>query len=233
MPTEDELNAALNSPDGNIPKGEDEPAPEVDDEPVADEPVEEPEAEEPEAEPEPQAAKPQSRAERRIQALAEARARAEAEAQVQRELAERYRLQAEQAANERRRQEDDLLDPTERRLRNAEAMAQQSHMASIDAADKATFTSRAAVDPIRAKYLDRVEAEIAKARQNGQMASREGVYVYLRGQDAVAADGRARAARQKSVEAVNAQRGKPNSPRSDASPRRVQTLEDRLKDVPI
>lgn len=239
MPTEEELNAALNSPDGNIPDKEQEPGPEK-------EPAAEPETEEPaeveaeaeaEAEAEEEPEQPQrrepTRAERRIQSLAERTARAEAEARLASETAERYRREAEAAAALQRQREDELLDPTERRMRDLERMTQQAHMASIDVADRSMFLSKASVDPNRAKYSDRVEAELQKARAAGQNASREGIYVYLRGQDAIAAESKNSAARQKSVEKVKAERGKPGTPKSDAQPSRVKSLEERLKDVAI
>ncbi|MDE1828524.1 MAG: hypothetical protein KGH65_05180 [Candidatus Micrarchaeota archaeon] len=224
MPTEDELNEALNNEDGNIPEPEEEPVAAESQE--AEESQEEPQEGE---EPEPQTRRT-DRASRRIQSLSEAKARAEAEAQLQRELAERYRREAEQARQPR---EDEFIDPSERRMRDTEMMARNAHMAALDAADRATFISQASIDPNRAKYKDRVELELQRARNQGQMASREGIYVYLRGQDAIAAEAKSAGARKKSAEVIREQRGKPNSPRSDASPNRAKSLEDRLKDVQI
>ena len=238
MPTEDELNAALNSPDGNIPDQETqeiEPenteivAEQQESDDIQDENLDE---NEPERHQE-RDNKEMSRGQRRIVALSEAKSRAEAEAQLQRELAERYRREAENAAMQQRQREDEFIDPSERRMRDTEMMARNAHMAALDAADRATFISQATIDPNRAKYRDRVESELQKARQQGQMASREGIYVYLRGQDAIEAEKRSAGVRRKSVEAVQAQRGKGAGPRSDAAPNRSKSLEDRLKDVSI
>ena len=236
MPTEEELNEALNSDDGNVPSKETpEPKDEPEEEPVeaeADSEAEPETEEEPEAEPEPKPREP-TRYERRMQSLAERTARAEAEARLASETAERYRREAEAASALQRQREDELLDPSERRMRELERMTHNAHMASIDAADRSTFLSKASVDPNRGRYSDRVEAELQKARAAGQNASREGIYVYLRGQDAIAAESKNSAARQKSVDKVKSERGKPGTPKSDAQPSRVRSLEDRLKDVAI
>ncbi len=238
MPTEDQLNEALNNDTGNIPEQEAEPEP--DEEPVAAEGADdEPEPQEADADAEPEQEQPRrqgrdpGRAQRRIVALSEAKARAEAEVQLQRELAERYRREAEQANMQQRAREDEFIDPGERRMRDTEMMARNAHMAALDAADRATFISQASLDPNRAKYKDRVELELQRARNQGQMASREGIYVYLRGQDAIEAEKRSAGVRKKSVEAVREQRGRGTSPRSDAAPNRSRSLEDRLKDIPI
>lgn len=203
------------------PAEPDEAAADTEDEPAGDEPNEEPAGRQP------------SRAERRIQTLAERTARAEAEAQLARETMERYRREAEQAAALQRQREDELLDPDERYRRQSESRIRNAEMAALDAGDRAQFYAKAAADPARSKYADRIEAELAKARASGQNASREGIYVYLRGQDAIAAEQKAGAARRKSAETVRQARGKPNSPTSNAQPSRSPSLEDRLKDIAL
>lgn len=235
---EERLNNGLNGVE--TPPAE-EPAEQAEQEQPAEEEVPEGEDQEQEvdqdAEPEEEHAaapeKPESRAQRRIRSLSDAKSRAEAEAQLSRELAERYRREAEQAAAERRSREDETLDPDIRWRRDMEGRARAAEVAAFDAGDRAAFYSMAAADSARAKYKDRVETELQKARSAGQMASREGIYVYLRGQDAIAAETRSGAARQKSAEKVRQERGKHAMPTGNAQPSRVKSLEDRLKDIAI
>ncbi len=233
MPTEDELNAALNgSPEPEvvpevIPET-DEPEPEVHAE------AEAPEVEHDEDEPE-----PESRRERRLQTLANEKLKAEAEAQFAKEQAERYRLMAEEAqrlANDQRQRDLDAnLDPSEVRVRNAERQAQSATLAALDAGDRATFTNLLISQPGLAKYAPKVEEEIQKARAQGQYVTREGVLTYILGQEYRAQMSKSAKNRQASVEAVRSQRGKGTAPKSDSVGKKSesQAREERLSKMNI
>ena len=84
-------------------------------------------------------------------------------------------------------------------------------------ADRTRFESKIATDARRAKYAERVEAEIQKARSQGNMqASREDAYYWMLGKDI--AEGKIKSkAKPAAAPAVN--RGKPAGVRSDVQGR--------------
>lgn len=86
-----------------------------------------------------------------------------------------------------------------------------------DMADRTRFESKLNSDPRRAKYAERVETEIQKARAAGNMqASREDAYYWMLGKDI--ADGKLKA-KPKASGAPNVNRGKPAGVRSDVQGR--------------
>ncbi len=238
MPTEEELNALLNGTPAPEPEIQD-PEPEAEPE-AAEEPEETPQVEEPEDGADPTVEAARSRREVRLDKLANEKKLAEAEAQFARENAERYRREAEEARRNaealRQRDYEANLDPQELRMQQLERLARDSHMASLDAADRSAFASTFVTEPWRSAYADKVEAEVQKARANGQMPSREAVLTFLLGQEYRTQLAKSQKARKESVETVRAQRGKGTTPKSDASGSKkteAQRREERLANLNI
>lgn len=97
-----------------------------------------------------------------------------------------------------------------------------------DMSDRARFEAKMATDARRAKYAERVENEIQKARSQGNMqASREDAYYWILGKDI--AEGKLKA-KPKAAVAANVPRGKTPGVRSDVQGRgRPQTDHDRRR----
>lgn len=102
-----------------------------------------------------------------------------------------------------------------RALRASQTQSQQALFQAQDMADKTTYTVKSASNPLYAKYQDKVEAELAKARGMGQNASRELILQVLIGRDMLA--GNTKAAPKNKANAIP--RGKPNAARSDTPSR--------------
>lgn len=115
-----------------------------------------------------------------------------------------------------------------RTLRATQQQAQQALFQAQDMADRTRFESKVSSDPRRAKYTDRVETEIQKARSQGNMqASREDVYYWMLGKDI--ADGKLKS-KPKASAAPNVNRGKPAGVRSDVQGRgRPSSDRDKLR----
>jgi len=172
--------------------------------------------------------KPVSRAQARVQALIRERAEAQAKAQAASEQAEFYRRQAEM------RQPQEELDPDEAWRRQVNTQLQQMHMQTLDANDRVTFTTKFASSPDFAKYADKVEAELQKARGNGVNATREGIFYYMMGKDRVENIRSQSAKKREGEKRVASAKGTPTSPRSDiAAGKTTSTAEERLRDILI
>lgn len=114
-----------------------------------------------------------------------------------------------------------------RTLRATEARATQALMQAQEMQDRTRFESKIASDPRRAKYVERVEEEVSKARSRGQQASREDVYYWMLGKDI--ADGKLKP-KTKTSPAASVPRGKSPGVRSDVQGRgRPQTDRDKLR----
>lgn len=104
-----------------------------------------------------------------------------------------------------------------RTLRATQQQAQMALQQAQDMSDRARFEAKLNSDPRRAKYAERVEAEIQKARAAGNtQASREDAYYWMLGKDI--ADGKLKA-KPKGSTAPNVNRGKPAGVRSDVQGR--------------
>lgn len=159
-------------------------------------------------------------------------------ARLEAEVERRGRL-AEEAQRRATPQSDPTFDDEERRLRDpstselekwqiqsnrtlraTEARATQALMQAQEMQDRTRFEAKAASDPRRAKYVERVEEEVSRAKSRGQMASREDVYYWMLGKDI--AEGKV-----KSKPAVKAapdvNRGKSPGVRSDVQARGART----------
>ena len=175
---------------------------------------------------------PQSRREARVQKLANERAEALAEAKLAKEQAEFYRRQAEQLAQQRQQTppaDDVYLDPDEKWRRESQAMLQRGLAQSQDMADKAEFALASVKSTLKAKYADRVEAELQKARSAGFNPTREQVYLVLLGRDVDANHGKPTPAAQAAKKRVDAAKTTTPGARSNvAAPRGDKSLEERL-----
>lgn len=194
------------------------------------------------------------RAASRIQALANerkaeraAREKAEADAAALRAETERLRAQMEAAqrnrASDEAKREAELLetmDPVQRiqyehdkKFNSLQAEMQRMRLEAKDSSDKATFLMKAKDDPVRAKYVDRVEVALSEMRAKGIDAPREDIYYYMLGKSF--AEEKAKGGKSSEKDAANARissaKGKTSSVRGDATGARGKSLEDRLADV--
>lgn len=243
--------------------GEDEEL-ELEDEPEAVEPEELAEPEEP-AEPEegspkePDDQKPEvreppvdrqpSRRDTRIQALTDQiKDRDTRLAETNRRLDElsrqmtQPRVQAE--SPEQRAARFALMTPQEQiteTLRESEqrtaALISNMQVQSYDAADRAAFQSRAAVDPLYAKWGPKVEGKLAELRAKGNNVEREVLLKFMIGEAALERRG-SKEGKQEVRQAqrrVANQRTRPANSGSDTAPQRRQTstAERRLENVQI
>lgn len=103
-----------------------------------------------------------------------------------------------------------------RTLRATQAEARQAMFQAQDMSDRTRFESKVASDPRRAKYTERVEEEIQRARSRGQQASREDVYFWMLGKDI--ADGKLKP-KAKASTTPQVPRGKSPGVRSDVQSR--------------
>lgn len=166
-------------------------------------------------------------------------ARLEAEVERRGRLAEAASRQPAPVDTEYQREEDRLRNPettdmerwqiqANRTLRATQQQAQQAMFEAREMQDRTRFESKIASDPRRAKYAERVEAEIQKARSQGNMnASREDAYYWMLGKDI--ADGKLKP-KAKPAAAPNVNRGKSPNVRSDVQGRgRPQTDHDKRR----
>jgi hypothetical protein len=167
-------------------------------------------------------------------------ARLEAEVQTARRQADEVRSRQPAPVDETfQREEERLRNPettemerwqiqANRTLRDTQRQAQQAMFQAQDLSDRTRFESKIATDPRRAKYAERVEEEIQKARSRGQMnASREDAYYWMLGKDI--ADGKLKP-KAKASATPNVNRGKPAGVRSDVQGRgRPSSDRDKLR----
>lgn len=125
-------------------------------------------------------------------ARAQERERAE---RAERELAELRTRSARPAGDdEAAKEEAKLNDPAtpelekwqikaNRTLRQNTSAAQLALAQAQDVRDQTAFAAICISDPVAKRYQARVEQELAKARQNGQNPSREGLFTYMLGKD--------------------------------------------------
>lgn len=164
-------------------------------------------------------------------------ARLEAEVERRGRLAEEARAAAQPRVDPTYEEEErKLRDPStselerwqiqsNRTLRATEARATQALMQAQEMQDRTRFEAKVASDPRRAKYLDRVEEEVSKAKQRGQMASREDVYYWMLGKDI--AEGKLKSKAKAAPAAANVNRGKSPGVRSDTPARGARTEHDK------
>lgn len=193
-------------------------------------------------------AKPASRGQQRQQVLANRAKAAEARATaLEEELKlERQRLQLEKKARDDAVEAERLaaMDPTEREIYTSRKEIQSNKQALAfmnfkieDSSDKSNYSAKSIVNPLYAKYADRVEAKLQEMRKGGQNSTREVVLDFLVGRDArlKAEQSDPGAKRRKAASRVDAARSKPAKGRSDAGGYKPKgkSAEDRLDGVLI
>jgi hypothetical protein len=210
------------------PKEPGEPAPEVREPPVAVQP---------------------SRRDTRIQTLADEARQAKSElAETRRRLDDLSRQMTQprppSESPEQRAARFALMTPQEQMsetLRESEqrtvALVQQVQMQSADAADRAAFQSRAAVDPLYAKWGPKVEGKLAELRARGNNVERDVLLKFMIGEAALERRGSTagKAEVTQAQRRVASQRTRTANSGSDTAPQRRQqvSLERRLEDVQI
>ena len=110
---------------------------------------------------------------------------------------------------------------------------QRLQLSSTDNQDKATFLSKAQLDPVRAKYADKVEQTLSEMRAKGLNAPRDDLYYYLLGKAMAEQKANGKSPERKAAQTrVETTQGRSSSIRSDAiGGGRGKTAEERLTDV--
>jgi hypothetical protein len=190
--------------------------------------------------------KPRSRAAARIEKLStsarEATERAAAAETKARDLEARLaRLEQPRETPEQVAQRMALMTPEERleyKLDQAERRNQQNMQAMSfqmqETADKTAFQALRARDSVAERYADRVEAELARLRTQGQNVSREALLDYMVGKDIRSKSGSAKKKQQGDGERrIARQTAQPGNARGDSAPakRGEKSLEERLENV--
>ena len=114
-----------------------------------------------------------------------------------------------------------------RTIRATQQQASQALMQAQDMADRARFEAKINSEPRRAKYTERVEEEVQRARQRGQQASREDVYYWMLGKDI--AEGKIKS-KPKAASAPAVPRGKSAGVRSDVPARSGRSDHDKRRE---
>ena len=169
-----------------------------------------------------------SRAESRIQKLANERAEAIARAESAEREREFYRQQVQP-------QED--LDPDEKWRRQTEIAVKQALAQASDNNDRGLFLSKMSQNPVYQKYASKVEEELTQARKSGFSPTREQVLVVLLGRQALESQSKVPKQKQQAADRVRDSRGaspgvKTNVNVSSSKSEREQR-EARLKDMPL
>jgi hypothetical protein len=207
---------------------------ELDNEPDPVEPEEdETPPERPEDELEEPEAKPQSRAERRIQALANEKAVFEERARVAEEARIRAEEQARMLQQAQHNQEFNQLDPEEQWRRNTEAQIRNALFMSADNNDRSEFLLKVSNNPTLAKYIPEVEKVVQDSRKSGGNPTREQALTYLLGQKQMEALGKAKKTVKQASERVQEARGSSPQVKSDVKPSSGKSLMDKYGDMQI
>jgi hypothetical protein len=240
--SEDELE--LDEPEAVEPEELDEP----------DEPVEPDEAAREPGEPSPEVREPPvdrqpSRRDTRIQTLTDEAKQAKAElAETRRRLDDLSRQMTQPRSQgespEQRAARFAMMSPQEQiteTLRESEQRTAQlistMQVQTADAADRAAFQSRAAVDALYSKWGPKVEGKLAELRAKGNNVEREVLLKFMIGEAALERRGSKEGKQEvrQAQKRVANQRTRPANSGSDTAPQRRQqsTLERRLENVQI
>ena len=198
---------------------------------------------------EPIVARQPSRRDTRIQTLTDEAKQAKSElAETRRRLDELSRQMTQSKAPtespEQRAARFALMTPQEamsETLRESEqrtaAMIQQVQMQSVDAADRAAFQAKAAVDPLYAKWGPKVEGKLAELRARGNNVERDVILKFMIGESALEKRGSKEGKQEvrQAKQRVANQRTRPANAGSDTATQRRQqsTVERRLENVQI
>jgi hypothetical protein len=200
---DDEFDFDPAQPDGDdlpdepeMPEGDEPDAPEGDAD--ADEPSGQPEPIANDLEPQQR----QSRAQARIRAQQEELRSSRAATEAANASTNAIRIELEQLRNGDAQRRNaamlETLEPEERqrvlmdqRMQDMQRQLNASQWQIQESADRTSFQARAASDPVVKRYADRVEAQLANMRRNGNTAPRENVLKYLIGEDVLAKSSKA------------------------------------------
>lgn len=136
------------------------------------------------------------------------------------------------------------MDPVQRVQYEADKKIDAVHselrkvqLSALDNSDKATFLAKAQNDPVRSRYSDQVEKNLADMRAKGFNAPREDVYAFLLGKSLIEQKTKSNGKNNDRAAArarVDATQGRSTSVRSDApSSRKGKTAEERLSNIAI
>lgn len=130
---------------------------------------------------------------------------------------------------------EDLRD-SERRVTQ---QLQGVQLNNWDTSDRALYETRASIDPLYKRWKDRVEQEVGRLRERGQVGvAREAIFYYLIGKAMAEQRGTRGNRQQRRAAERNVARNvtRPSDSRSNAQPNRRgggRSLEERLADVPL
>lgn len=187
-----------------------------------------------------------SRGETRFQRLAnEAKAAREEAAEARREAQELRRAQAQQNYQLTEQQERErlaLMTPEERaeyRItkfeRESHVREQQREFRSQNAIDKATYDTKATLNPVYKRYQEEVEERFDKLLREGKATEREVILKFILGERALnGAAGSSKKAKASGERRIEAQRVSGGNAKGDTRSQRGKTgdtPENRLKDV--
>ena len=155
-----------------------------------------------------------------------ARQEAEHRARVEREIADlRQQLQARQPQEESEEQFEARLQllPVDDRVRERLGRSEKRHqrellytrLQSADAADRASYQSRAAVDTRYRKYEQQVEQILATERRQGRDFPRDTILKFILGEKVMANAAKINEARKQGKQRIDRQQAKPIEGRSD------------------
>ena len=229
----DALNEGLNTPVDNddAPAGYGEDTDQVAAEETEEETESEAEAEDESKnqheEPEDDEPKPLTRAQQRIQALANDKKLAEQRAELLERELEMHRQQSRQV---QRPQEEENLTELEKWQRQADQTIRQVQFQNLDMQDRSDFLMQVSKNPAEAAYIERVEQTLADARKQGINPKREDVLIRLMGIDARSKMKQAPSVKREAAQRVTAAKGKPLANKSNVATTKTESTEfDRLK----
>ena len=234
--------------DDDLPTPPDDDDDQVDDEPVDDDQVDDEPVDDDQVDDEPVQRQPTRRASRDDSSSRQVEAALERARQLEEDVRALKASSAVPSEDQRLRADEDrqLQDPqtdpmvkwqinANRTLRETQQNANRALAEARDMQDRAAFMSKAAADPRRAKYEERIEKELKSLRNKGQNVDRETLYFYQLGKDI--AEGKLKAAPKKASNAANVPRGRTPAARSDVRSRGTSRsssgARERLADKPI
>lgn len=169
--------------------------------------------------------KPLTRAQQRIQVLANDKKLAEQRAELLERELESHRRQVQ-----RQPQEEENLTELEKWQRQADQTIRQVQFQNLDMQDRSDFLMQVSKNPAEAAYIERVEQTLADARKQNINPKREDVLIRLMGIDARSKMKQAPSVKREAAQRVTAAKGKPLANKSNVATTKTESTEfDRLK----
>lgn len=178
--------------------------------------------------------RPVSRAEQRIQRIANEKRALELEKENLKQQKDFYQRQLEMMQSQGVRNSEEDLDPDEKWRRETNQALQRHRFETQDALDQVRFLSKISANPALASYQDRVEVELEKARREGKNATREMVLKFIVGEEALAKLAKVPAMKKEAAARVKEAQGSPMGIKSNvsgSSKKAPTTARERLKDI--